>query len=172
VQSIYTSLYFVLYCIIFMSPSFMTHHFISFLLRLIRILFSLLIKKWIHNGETKNEKRNISIERITITFIHGQRKHYQGRFALYHGVSWFVFDARVKWKGSIESIIGKRAVDTDNHSHVCRIKLIKGLFRPFAKNSTITIAAFMNAYVQPNELRKVRKLKNSINLKKMKKLVK
>jgi len=36
-------------------------------------------------------------------------------------------------------------------THVYRIRLIKGLFGPFAKNSTVTIATFMNAYVGPNE---------------------
>lgn len=35
-------------------------------------------------------------------------------------------------------------------ARVYRIRLIKGLFRPFAKNSAVTIAAFMNAHVRPN----------------------
>lgn len=39
-------------------------------------------------------------------------------------------------------------------ARIYRIRLIKGLFGPFAKNSAITMGAFMNAYVRSNECEK------------------
>lgn len=55
--------------------------------------------------------------------------------------------AGVGWKGSIESIIGKRAVVTRQpFAPVYRVRPIKGLLSPYAKNLAFTIAAFTNAH--------------------------
>lgn len=66
---------------------------------------------------------------------------------MYHGVSWFEFGARIKWK-RVDRVDNwkKGRCHRQPFARVYRIRVIKGLFGPFAKNSAVTIAAFMSAF--------------------------
>jgi len=64
--------------------------------------------------DKKDKKRKISV--VNHYYFHSRREKALSRPIRL--VSWFEFGARVKWKESIESIIGKRAVVIDSHSRM------------------------------------------------------
>lgn len=69
-------------------------------------------------GEAKNPRRVVVLEPLLLSLV-DRESIIKAGLAVCHAVLWLAeFGARINWEGSIESIIGKRAVVTDNHSRV------------------------------------------------------
>lgn len=77
---------------------------------------------------------------------------YRGRFALYRGILWVGFRARVNWKRSIDVDNWKKGRCHRAIRACIQDQTDKGLIWALRKNLDChTIATFMNAYVRAIE---------------------